>query len=187
MNRKLAVTTALATALSAAPAGATAMPVRPDVLTNYEPQHAVVSERVKRIRHRRWLTRKEERRANIKMHRLLERAKSRLGFQYAWGGSGPTYFDCSGFTRWVLAKFGYNLSHSARDQYSEVVHMSKVKEGVLLFFSYGRLGSGIIDHVELALGGGRSIGASNTVEDVDIDPIDWGNLVGIGQPRGWYK
>jgi len=185
MVKRKAVVIGATVAALATPLPVEAMPVL-DTPLAHEPA-AVVTSRLQRIRYRRWLAHKEERRARIKLHRLLERAKSRLGFPYGWGGSGPTYFDCSGFTRWVLAKFGYGLSHSARDQYNEVLHVSKVKEGRLLFFSYGRLGPGVIDHVELALGGGKSIGASNTVEDVDIDPIDWDSLVAIGQPRGWYK
>lgn len=43
-------------------------------------------------------------------------AKSYLGCRYGYGKSGPTVFDCSGFTQHVYNFFGYSLPHSAVGQ-----------------------------------------------------------------------
>lgn len=146
-------------------------------------QHDRILER--RERHHRWKERKATRiaaRAASRVHRLLGLAKSMLGTPYAFGAAGPYAFDCSGFTSWLYRHFGVYLPHSARMQYYAVKHVSTIEPGDLLFFSYGRLGSGVVDHVEIALTRYSSIGTSNSVEDLDIDPIDWDSLVGIGRP-----
>ena len=47
---------------------------------------------------------------------LVDYAKSFLGTRYVWGGASPSGFDCSGFTMYVSAHFGYRMSHGASDQ-----------------------------------------------------------------------
>lgn len=47
---------------------------------------------------------------------LVDYAKSFLGTRYVWGGASPSGFDCSGFTMYVYAHFGYRMSHGASDQ-----------------------------------------------------------------------
>ena len=44
---------------------------------------------------------------------LVDYAKSFLGTRYVWGGASPSGFDCSGFTMYVYAHFGYRMSHGA--------------------------------------------------------------------------
>ena len=41
---------------------------------------------------------------------LVDYAKSFLGTRYVWGGASPSGFDCSGFTMYVYAHFGYRMS-----------------------------------------------------------------------------
>lgn len=45
---------------------------------------------------------------------LVDYAKSFLGTRYVWGGASPSGFDCSGFTMYVYAHFGYRMSHGGQ-------------------------------------------------------------------------
>ena len=47
---------------------------------------------------------------------VFDTALNYIGTPYSYSGVGPEYFDCSGFTRFVLAKYGINLEHSASKQ-----------------------------------------------------------------------
>lgn len=48
---------------------------------------------------------------------LVAYAETFLGTPYRYGANGPKRFDCTGFTRYVYARFGFhNLSRSAKDQ-----------------------------------------------------------------------
>lgn len=104
-----------------------------------------------------------------------------VGTPYVYGGSAPGGMDCSGFVRYVVGTTtGTWLAHNAAAMSTQVRHVpfANVREGDLLFFDY--FGGGI-DHVELALGNGYMVGTSNTVEDADVDAIDWSALVAVGR------
>jgi len=47
---------------------------------------------------------------------VFDTALNYIGTPYSYSGVGPEYFDCSGFTRFVLAKHGIHLEHSASKQ-----------------------------------------------------------------------
>jgi NlpC/P60 family len=51
-------------------------------------------------------------------------AASKRGAPYRWGADGPHYFDCSGFTKWVFARIGRSLPHSAARQAARVTWRS---------------------------------------------------------------
>lgn len=48
--------------------------------------------------------------------KIIEEAYRHLGVRYKYGATGPNRFDCTGFTGYVYAKFGYRLSRSSKDQ-----------------------------------------------------------------------
>lgn len=48
--------------------------------------------------------------------KIIEEAYRHLGVKYKYGATGPNKFDCTGFTGYVYAKFGYKLSRSSKDQ-----------------------------------------------------------------------
>ena len=79
---------------------------------------------------------------------------------YVYGGAGPAGFDCSGFTMYVYAHFGYRMSHGASDQLYAFTRVSTAERlaGDLVFFSYG---GGDISHVGIYLGGGAFIHATS--------------------------
>lgn len=76
---------------------------------------------------------------------LLSEARSHLGKRYSRGSKGPKAFDCSGFSSYVYRQFGYKLSPSSRDQYTqgETVDRSDLRKGDLVFFKGRSLKSGV--------------------------------------------
>lgn len=77
-----------------------------------------------------------------------------VGTKYKYAGMSPeTGFDCSGFTKYVFAKFGYELTHQSKAQNKEGYWIPKedLRQGDLVFFNTD--GSGI-SHVGIYLGDG---------------------------------
>lgn len=86
-----------------------------------------------------------------------------LGIPYVWGGNGPRSFDCSGFTKYVMNHFGYDISRTASAQATNgvAVSRSELQPGDLVFFhtfsSYV-----YITHVGIYAGNGQFIHASSS-------------------------
>lgn len=76
---------------------------------------------------------------------LLSEARTHTGKRYVYGSAGPNTFDCSGFTGYVYKQFGYKLSRSSRDQYSNgiPVDISNLRPGDLVFFTSPRSGKAV--------------------------------------------
>ena len=68
---------------------------------------------------------------------IVDFALQYVGYPYVYGTAGPDTFDCSGFTYYVYAHFGYSLNRSSRDQVNNGVAVSKdqLQPGDLVFFS----------------------------------------------------
>ncbi len=104
--------------------------------------------------------------------RVVDYAKHFLGVRYVYGGSSPrSGFDCSGFVRYVYARFGVSLPHSS---FADMLRGRRVgrwqmKPGDLIFFD----GAG---HVGIYVGSGRFIHAPHT-----------GTVVRISTLTGWYS
>ncbi len=83
---------------------------------------------------------------------VVTEASRHRGAPYQWGAEGPTRFDCSGYTRYVFARFGKSLPHNAASQYASVRHIAKNRMiiGDLIFFLNS---SGRISHVAIYAGG----------------------------------
>lgn len=47
---------------------------------------------------------------------LVEDGMTMIGTPYRYGGSGPKSFDCTGFTKYLYKKFGYDLERSSAGQ-----------------------------------------------------------------------
>jgi len=111
------------------------------------------------------------------MDRLDEVAAYALRFQgvpYVYAGESPQGFDCSGFVRYVLARFGIYVAHSSYAQYQVGVPVpaSQLEPGDLVFFNtYGP-----ISHVGIYVGNGRFISAtcSRGVAVESLDDAYWG-------------
>lgn len=78
----------------------------------------------------------------VNSDQLIAYARTFLGTPYKLGASGPSRFDCSGFTRYVYKHFGYELTQYSGAQYKEgrpVASYSDLQKGDLVFF--GKRGS----------------------------------------------
>jgi len=93
---------------------------------------------------------------------LLDYAQQFIGCPYVYGGSGPDVFDCSGFTMYVFAQYGYELYHSARSQFASGMEITKEEllPGDLVFFS--NYETTWIGHVGIYMGNGEFIHASSS-------------------------
>lgn len=104
---------------------------------------------------------------------IVDYAKNFLGVRYVWGGNGPNSFDCSGFTKYVYAHFGYTLNRTATDQLSNgtrVSSSSELQPGDLVFFNSGYT-SKPVSHVGIYIGGGQFIHASTNAYQVQVDNL----------------
>jgi cell wall-associated NlpC family hydrolase len=103
------------------------------------------------------------------------RARHQLGDSYRSGGTSPSGFDCSGFTRWVYSGHGAYLPHSSgaqfsmgdRKGYKRVWNRHKLETGDLVFF---RTTSASVGHVGIYIGKGKFI-SSTTSNGVHVDSV----------------
>ena len=87
---------------------------------------------------------------------VVQTALQYLGASYRLGTSGPTVFDCSGFTSYVYRKQNVSILRTSRSQFTQgtpIARISDLKKGDLVFFG-GR-------------GNARSVGHVGIVKDVD--------------------
>lgn len=100
-----------------------------------------------------------------------------LGFKYRYGGASPYGFDCSGFTMFIYAQFGWKLPHNAAAQMELGTAVSKTDllPGDLVFFK--TLNSHKINHVGIYLGNGDFIHAASGAGTIKVSTIN----------RGYYQ
>jgi len=130
------------------------------------------------------------------VRRVIDRAMSQLGVQYAWGGGngrGPTLgvrdggvadafgdfrrvgFDCSGLMIYAFAGAGLSLPHYSGYQYSSgrQVPVGARQPGDMLFFA----NDGVIGHVALYVGNGMMIEAPYSGSAVRLVPMRTAGLM----------
>jgi cell wall-associated NlpC family hydrolase len=132
----------------------------------------------------------------LKLHRTRERrldaprpvgvravrfARSLLGAPYRWGGESPsTGFDCSGFVRYIYARFGLDLPHSSYADYDLGVRVSRgaLRPGDLVFFDG-------VGHVGMYVGSGRFIHAPHSGTNVQVTSLSdpWYRATYVGARR----
>lgn len=70
---------------------------------------------------------------------IIDEARRWLGTPYRRGGNGPKVFDCTGFTKFVYGKFGYDLGRTVPAQAgngSELIgNLSDLQKGDILIFA----------------------------------------------------
>jgi cell wall-associated NlpC family hydrolase len=119
---------------------------------------------------------------------LLSIARSQIGADYDWADANPRgagqagSFDCSGYTQWVLSRFGIQTDHMASSQQQQFrgVKRGELQPGDLIFYNYGRKAAGVADHVAIYIGGGQQIAASSAEDQVAQQPVDWEHFIGGG-------
>jgi murein DD-endopeptidase len=115
--------------------------------------------------------------------KAAELARTQVGKPYAWGGTGPERFDCSGLALYVYRQLGIALPRVSADQASTGVHVDRteLKPGDLVFFSL----RSAFDHVGIFLGNNRFVHAPRRHEPVRVDNLDdaWWNRAYKGARR----
>lgn len=92
---------------------------------------------------------------------LVSKARSHLGQPYVWANSGPSSFDCSGFTSYMYREmFGIDLPRTTSGQIVSGigVSLSDIQIGDIICFDWKHNGS--CDHVGFYVGGGQYVHAS---------------------------
>jgi cell wall-associated NlpC family hydrolase len=103
-------------------------------------------------------------------------ANDQIGKPYAFGGSGPERFDCSGLVQWVYRQLGVSLPRVSRTQagVGRQVGDREAQPGDLLFFA---LKGGRVDHVGIYIGNGRFVHAPGSGRSVSTDSLN----------NGWWR
>jgi cell wall-associated NlpC family hydrolase len=105
---------------------------------------------------------------------VVSAATAQIGDGYAWGGSGPDAFDCSGLTAFAFAHAGIALPHTSQGQAAmgTPVHRDDIRAGDLVFFSTAGPGP---SHVGIATGRTTVVSATNAgVMEHPLDDAYWG-------------
>ncbi len=113
-----------------------------------------------------------------KLHKV---AKAQLGKPYGWGSTGPSRFDCSGFTGYVYKKgASKKIPRTAQAQYNKYKHVSykNIKKGDLVFFGGSKHS---ISHVGMYVGGGRMIDSQNRGVVTEAVHAPWWHAVGYAR------
>lgn len=98
---------------------------------------------------------------------VVQAALSRIGSSYAWGGSGPNAFDCSGLVMWAFQQDGVALPHSSQAQASggQPVDLSDLQPGdVVTYYSDA-------SHDALYVGDGMVVHSSTYGQPVRVVPL----------------
>ncbi len=98
---------------------------------------------------------------------IEDRAMSQRGAPYRSGGTSPSGFDCSGFTRWVYSDHGAGLPHSSSEQfemgkrhgYMRIWKRKNLEIGDLVFHDTG---SGRVGHAGIYIGRGKFISSTSS-------------------------
>jgi cell wall-associated NlpC family hydrolase len=92
------------------------------------------------------------------------------GIPYRNGGSDPNGFDCSGFTQYVFAQHGIELSRGVRDQFKQgrTVESSQLAAGDLVFFTTTDPG---VSHVAIMIGGDEFVHAPSSTGVVRVERL----------------
>ncbi|EID14283.1 peptidoglycan hydrolase RipC [Mycolicibacterium phlei] len=99
---------------------------------------------------------------------VIQAALSRIGSPYAWGGSGPNAFDCSGLVMWAFQQAGISLPHSSQAlaRGGQPVSMDQIQPGDLVTYYSDA------SHVGIYIGDGMMVHASTFGSPVRVAPVD---------------
>jgi cell wall-associated NlpC family hydrolase len=105
-------------------------------------------------------------------------AKAQVGKGYRYATSGPDTFDCSGLTAAAWSAAGVGLAHYSGAQYQQTIRIGPgdLQPGDLVFY-----GPGGSNHVEIYIGGGMVVSASNPATGVKLAGVRYGSASGYGR------
>lgn len=98
-------------------------------------------------------------------------AHNYIGCRYVYGSSGPSSFDCSGFTSYLYKRYGVTLPRTSTSQgaYGTYVSKNDLSAGDIVCFS--NRSDRKINHVGIYIGSGNFIHASTSVRGVVMDNL----------------
>lgn len=107
---------------------------------------------------------------------VLRTANSYVGVKYVWGGNTPREgFDCSGFTKYVFAKYGVTLPRTSREQARAgspvAADFRALRPGDLMMFAEP---GQAISHVAIYAGNGIIIHSSTSTGGVGYTDLNNG-------------
>ena len=111
---------------------------------------------------------------------VVDAVRAQIGDGYAYGGSGPDGFDCSGLTAYAFARGGASLPHNSQAQFAmgKAVDRDDIRPGDLVFFSTAGAGA---SHVGIATGRTTAVSATSSggvMEHSTVDAYWGGHFVG---------
>lgn len=112
---------------------------------------------------------------------IINYALQFVGNKYVNGGSSLTSgTDCSGFTCFIYADFGYSISRTPSGQYTGAgrsIDYSEIQPGDIVCYSYN--GGQSCTHVALYIGDGQVVHAANSRKGVVTGGIDFATVIGF--------
>lgn len=112
---------------------------------------------------------------------IVEYAMQYLGNVYVHGGKSlDSGTDCSGFTCFIYADFGYSISRTPSGQLSSAgrsIDYSEIQPGDIICYSSN--GGRSCTHVGLYIGDGQIIHAANSRKGVIISNADYSTIMGV--------
>lgn len=112
---------------------------------------------------------------------IVDYALQYIGNKYVHGGSGlASGTDCSGFTCFVYADFGYPISRTPSGQYTGAgrsISYSEIQPGDIICYSTN--GGKSCTHVGLYIGDGQIVHSANSRKGVIISAADYSSIIGI--------
>jgi cell wall-associated NlpC family hydrolase len=109
-------------------------------------------------------------------------ARQQIGKPYAWGGTGPKSYDCSGLTMTSYVHAGLTIPRVAAAQYSGAgvpEPLDQAKQGDLLFFASDLTKPSTVYHVSMYVGSGSMLEAPHTGANVRVVPLSTTNLLPV--------
>ena len=109
--------------------------------------------------------------------------KTMEGAPYAYGGTSPSGFDCSGLTQYVYRHLGKHIARTAEEQFLHSRRISKRHAwgGDLVFFHESSNPNSYVYHVGVYEGGNDMVAATTYGEGVKWQNFSWaGNTVTFG-------
>ncbi|MGY1813255.1 NlpC/P60 family protein [Blastococcus sp. SYSU D00820] len=105
---------------------------------------------------------------NAAAQTAVDAALSQQGKPYAWGGSGPSSYDCSGLVQYAYRAAGIELPHSSRMQSTmgAPVDRASLQPGDLVFY-YSP-----VSHVGIYIGNGQMVHSSTYGKPVAVVDVD---------------
>ena len=112
---------------------------------------------------------------------IVDYALKYVGGKYVSGGpSLATGTDCSGFTCFIYADFGYSISRTPEGQYSgagKAIDYSQIQPGDIVCYSSN--GGKSCTHVAMYIGNGQVVHAANRRKGIITSKVDYEPIIGI--------